>query len=349
MFDIRSPSPWQVISELWNRGIIGESDKVSLIVCLSIANEIKLKTFFANCGQKELFSPLLQNPTLLSNPSNIPIFRNFDEDTLIRLLSTSSDIHRRCFEFCLKFVQQEKVDASILRNTPGSFSKTKLIMSLYIRLQNFSKASEWMKSISKNSPHYAGWVNAQGIYYNENVEFEKSIECFETALEYSQGTKLILQRPYFKMNRLIKKAKIKLEETMKSHDEIYGEGSETIISSRMMLDLGILFYELENMRSAILTLQKVEQRMTRCIDMDVTYLNLCMAMSLSKLCQNDQSLKYLDRALFLSHKILGEYNLSSELPKIYLRIPTVYGNCGLGMTRLCRGSKSFAICHAVLL
>lgn len=297
--------------------------------------EIRLKTYFANCGQKELFSPLPQRPDAAEQSTDVPIFRDFDEDALVRLLSTSGDMHQRCFEFCLKFVQQNQVDISILRNPSGSSSKARLMVSLYSRLQNFPKASEWMKSVSKDSPDYAGCVNAQGVYHLDKAEFEESIECFQSALAHSQSPNLAfhsnLAMALFQSEQY-EKARVKLEETIQLHDKIYGEGSETIILSRLMLYLGILFYELEELRSAITTLQRVEQmqkRITRSSDIDLIYLNLYLAMSLSRLCQNDQSLDYLDRALRLSHKIIGEHNLSYELPKIYFRVAIVYRHCDL--------------------
>ncbi|CAB3978239.1 tetratricopeptide repeat 28-like [Paramuricea clavata] len=52
IFDIRSPSPWRVIMELWTRGIIDETEKNNIKECLSIANEIRLKAYFAYNRQK---------------------------------------------------------------------------------------------------------------------------------------------------------------------------------------------------------------------------------------------------------------------------------------------------------
>ena len=133
VFDIRSPSPWQVISELQNQDIFSETDSANLKVCLSIANEIRLKAYFANGGQKELYSPLLQSPDTTEQSTDDPIFRDFDEDTLVRLLSTSYDMHGRCQEFCFKYARQGEVDASILRN-PFSHSKALVMGNLYFRL-----------------------------------------------------------------------------------------------------------------------------------------------------------------------------------------------------------------------
>ena len=248
VFDIRSPSPWQVISELQNQDIFSESDSANLKVCLSIANEIRLKAYFANCGQKELFSPLLQGPDTTQQSTDDPIFRDFDEDTLVRLLSTSYDMHRRCHEFCFKYARQRKVDARILRN-PFFPSKALVMSTLYSRLQNFPKALECLKSISKNSPDYDQCLRVRGQHHMLKKDWKKAIECFETGLEYSQSPSNSLSFHLNLATCLIKrfqfkKAKIKLEESMKLHDEIYGEGSETEILSCLMIDLGTLFDEL---------------------------------------------------------------------------------------------------------
>lgn len=69
IFGIRSPSPWQVILELQIQEIITMSDSENIKICLSIANEIRLKTYFANKGQKELFSPVPQYTNKATEPS----------------------------------------------------------------------------------------------------------------------------------------------------------------------------------------------------------------------------------------------------------------------------------------
>ena len=128
----------------------------------------------------------------------------------------------------------------------------------------------------------------------------------------------------------LRKAKSKLEDAMELHDEIYGEGSETIILSDLMLRLGLLYLQLEEISSAIETLQRVEQmqkRITRCTDLNVINLNIHMAFSYSRLCQNDRALDCLEKALCLSHKIFGEHNISSELLKLYGNAANVYAQC----------------------
>ena len=335
VFDIRSPSPWQVISELRNQDIIIESDSANLKVCLSIANEIRLKAYFANGGQKELFSPLLQSPDSTDQFTDDPIFRDIDEDTLVRLLSTSADLHQRCCEFCSKYLQQDEVDANILRNHFFP-SKASVMSDLYLRLQNFPKALEWAKSVSKDSPEYADCVMVRGRFHAENRAYRKAIECYKTALEYSRRPADIL---VVHCNVAIvlcecsqyKKAKNWLERAINLHDEIYGEGSETWILNHSMLLLGAVFYQLEDMPSVVKTLQraeKIQKRITHYGDMDVICLNLSMAESYSKLGQIDQSLECLDKVLRLSHKIFGENNLSSELFKIHVNAAIIYGHCG---------------------
>ena len=337
MFDIRSPSPWKAISELRNRDIISEFDSANLKVCLSIANEIRLKAYFANCGQKELFSPLLQSPNTTEQSTDDPIFREFDEDTLVRLLSTSYDMHRRCHAFCLKYLQQDEVDASILQN-PFSHSKVWLLSSLYFRLEKFSKALECIKSVPKDSPEYAECLSIRGQHHALNREYKKAIECFEAALKYSQDPldSLFYHRHLaYSLVRCyqFKKAKNMLEKAVMFHDEVYGEGSETRILFELMVELDNIDYALDNIPSVIKSYQRLKQmqeRMTRCFDITAINVNLhiLMALCFSRFCQNDLSLDCLERALRLSHKIFGEHNLSSELLKMYQDAAVVYSNCG---------------------
>ena len=337
VFGIRYPSPWQVISELRNRDIISESDNANLKVCSSIANKIRVEAYFSSVGQKELFSPLRQIPDTAEQSAGDAIFREVDEDTLVRLLGTSVDLLERCRTFGLKYVKQDEVDASILRNHASvPYSKAWLMAAHYFRLQKFSKASEYLNSISKDSPDYANTANLRGVCYTYNNETKKAIECFETALKYSQ---VPLYDLIFYQNLAqcligcseFKKAENKLEEAMKLHDEIYGKGSETMILSQLMMLLGAHFIALDDMSSALETFQKVEEmqkRMTHCRDIDVIRLNLYMALSCSKLSKNDRSLDYLNRALCLSHKIFGEHNINYQLAEIYLYTASVYTNCG---------------------
>ena len=115
IFDIRSPSPWHVIAELCTRGIIGESDKASIKECLSIANEIRLKAYYAYNKQKEILSPIPRYTSTTKQSTGELIFNDFNEDILVNFLSTSNDIHTRCHKFCLKFYEEDKIDVSLLR------------------------------------------------------------------------------------------------------------------------------------------------------------------------------------------------------------------------------------------
>ena len=336
VFNIRSPSPWQVISELRNRDIIGESDCVNFKVCLSIANEIRVEAYFTNVGQKELYSPLLQIPDTAEQSTEDPIFRELDEDTLVRLLSTAADLHQRCRTFGLKYVKQNEVDASILgKHAAVPYSKAWLMAARYARLQKYSKAFEYLNSISEDSPDYAYTANFRGCHCAYKRERKKAIEWFETALKYSQV-------PFYDLIFLqnlaqcliecseFNKAKNKIKEAMKLHDKIYGKDCETMILSQLMLLLGAHFIAIVDMPSAIETLQRVEEiqkRMTHCRDIDMIRRNLYMAASYSKLSQNDRALDYLDRALCLSHKIFGENNINYQLAEIYLYAASVYTNC----------------------
>ena len=92
IFDIRTPSPWLIISELERRGTITVSESANIKVCLSIANEVRMKTYFANNGQKELFPPVPEFANSAKHSVEILVFRDFNEDMLVRLLSTSDEM-----------------------------------------------------------------------------------------------------------------------------------------------------------------------------------------------------------------------------------------------------------------
>ena len=372
VFDIRSPSPWQIILELRNRDIHDESDSANLKVCLSIANEIRLKAYFANGGQKELFSPLSQSSDTPEQPTDHPIFRDFDEDTLVRLLTASTVLLQRCYEFCAKYKvdqkdevgqqdevdQQDKVDASVFRKHFSS-SKHLVMCQLYFRLQNFPKALECLKSIPQNSPEYAQCALYRGVHHQFKGEFKEAIGCYETALKCSKDPfdTLLLHRNIANcLNGRFqyKQAKNKFEETIKLHGEIYSEGSEPWILSQLMLGLSYLLFDLEDISSTIETLRRVEkmqaEQIKRCSDIDVMLLNLYMAKSYGKLRQNDhadQSLDYLNKALRLGHEIYGEHNLSDQLGHIYRLAAPVYEDCGLPDEALSLLERSLKLMESV--
>ena len=335
VFDIRSPSPWQVISKLQNRKIFSETNSTILKVCLSIANEIRLKTYFANGGQKELFSPVRQIPDTTEQSTDDPIFRDFDENTLVHLMSTNMDLHRRCRKFCLEYFYRDKVNASILQKQFFP-SKALVRFRLYFRLQKPNKAWECLKSIPKDSPEYVNCVHHEGRRHQSKGKYKKAIECYKTALEHSQDP---FQRLSYQChladtlckNYHFKEGRDELEEAMKLHDEIHGEGSETKSLVKLLLTRAVLFYGLYDFPSAIKTLQRgeeIQKQITRGSDMNVIDLNIYMALSYSMLCQNDQSLHYLEKALCLSHKIFGEHNLSYQLGMIYAYAAHIYHACG---------------------
>ena len=335
MFGIRSPSPWQVISELRKLDIITETDSTKFKECLSIANEIRIKTYFANGGQKELFSPLRPIPDTAEESTEHPILPVLDQDILVRLLSDSYDLQERCFTFYLKYVQEDEVDPSIFQDTLSSSGEL-MRSNIYSRLQNFNKSLDILESISEDSPKYAQCVNARGNHHSWKKNWEKAIECYEDALQYSQNRSdnllfhCNLAECLINCSRL-EKAEAKLEEAIKLHDEIYGKGSETVILSRLMLHRGALYYSRKDTQSAIETFQRVEQmqkRMTRCNDIHVINVNSSIAWVYSDVRQSDRALDHLNRALCLSHKMLGEGNLSSELLKIYYSATYVYRKCG---------------------
>ena len=337
IFDIRSPSTWQVISELQARGITSVSESVNMKVCLSIANEIRLKTYFANNGQKELFSPVPEYANTAERSVDVPIFRDFDEDILVRLLSTSNDMCTRCHKFCLKWIQQGKIDDSVFRNPSLAFSREVLFGFLYYRLQNLHKALEWMKSVSNDSPDYKYSQNGQGHIYFQFGEYDKSVECFEEALQCfyqseemsapgflacigSLGFALLQMRRY-------KMAIIRFEEAICIHSDIYGEGSQTIFLATLMQKLGLAYYELGDMGLAIKTfkaVQEMQKKFTKVPDEQVILLNVYMALSLSKVDQHEQALEYIERTLLLSHKVYGANNVNVHLARVYNLAGLVY-------------------------
>lgn len=352
IFDIRSPSPWHVVSTLRTRGIITDSVMASIKVCLSIANEMRLKTYLANGGQKELLSPLPQyvNSEELQStdaPNNLtvdpPIFRDFDENILIRLLSTSNEMHRRCHDFCAKYLEHGEIDINVFRNSVVPTSNSTLMGTLYFRLQNFPKAIEWMKSESKESPDYSVSLNGQGIIYSKFGDYEKSIECFENALKLHYEKENIsnlnvlscLNNLAFALMDIGKyqEAKIRFEEAIKKHSDIYGKDYETITLNRLMHNLGLTHHGLGDMKSAIETFEEVQRMQNRLghevPDIDIIQVNINLALSLNELEDHAQSLSYVQKALCRSKKIFGDKALSSELARIYINAGTIYEHCNL--------------------
>ena len=363
IFDIRCTTPWEVITALQNRGIIGDSEMASIKVCLSIANEIRLKTYLANDGQKELLSPIPQYVKNTKKPDGIqpPIFRYFNEDTLVHLLSTSNGMHKRCQEFCSYYLQHGEIDVEIFRNPSTQASNHVLKGTLYFRLQNFPKALECMKAEPIGSGDYSVALNGQGIIYNEYGEYQNSLKCFEVALQvHSQNKEASTLNVISCLDNLAltllymgqyEAARVKFEETVKKHNEIYGNDIDTIVLSRIMQNLGLTYHELGDNDMAVETFQKVEKMHCRLKDeipdLDVIHLNLKMASSLTDLEKHRESLKCVEKALFLSKKLFGEQDLSSVLAHIYVNSATVYEHCNLNDQALSLYQRSLELLQRV--
>ena len=338
IFDIRSPSPWRIIMELWTRRIIDESEMARVKECLSIANEIRLKAYFAYNKQKELVSPVPQYTSTTEQSTDVPIFSDFDEDILVHFLSTSHDIHTRCHIFCFKFYQEGEIDTSSLRKASVPSSNAILFGHLYHRLQHFPKALEWFKSVPKDSADVIESLRGQGKIYFEYGEYMKSAECFEKALElrYKNGEPfdmawLACINSYAMALRNMdqhKKAGVMMQEAIEKHHQIYGKDSETVTLCSLMLNLGVI-YASDDPKSAIETFEVVERMQNKLMDVpdqDAIGLSLNMAWALSKLDQLELSLECMKRALQLGHQVYGKHNQSFHLAKIYQSAGIVYEN-----------------------
>ena len=341
IFEIRSPSPWHVISALGSRGIIDDSETVNLKLCLSIANEIRLKTYFANRGQKEMFSPLSQSEYISEEPIHAPIFRDFNEDNLVQLLSTSHILFKRCSEFGRKYIEQGEIDVGIIQNPSVSSSKATLLGYLYFRLQNFHKALEWMTSESEDSPDYVHSLSGQGIIHYHRGDYEKSIELFEAALElHSQTGETSKLNVFSCINNMAvmlqhlgqhERARVVVEEGVDKYFDIKGD-IITIELSHLMQTFGVIHSRAGNTKKALEAFQLVEQMhnsITKVPDKDVIYNNMSIAISLGELGEHLESLEHVKRALQLSRKVFGERDLSSVMAKVYIYAGYVYSRCQL--------------------
>ena len=329
IFDIRTPSPWQIILELERRGIITGSKSDNIKVCLSIANEVRMKTYFANNGQKELFSPVPEFANPAKHSVEIPVFRDFSEDMLVRLLSTSDEMCKRCRDFCCKWVQDDKIDCSVFQNPPRGSSKAVQLGFLYIRLQHLHKALEWLKSAPKESSDYGSSLDGQGLIYVQLGEFDKSIQCFEEALQWhyqnQQSPNLLLQcinnlARVLVSARKYKMATVRLEEAICKHKEMFGESSPSVILMSLTQSLGYVHYDIGNVILAVETLKAAEEmqrRLATVYDDNIINQNIYMALSFSKLDQHEQAEEYMERAIRHSHKLYGVNNLSIHLARVY--------------------------------
>lgn len=341
IFGIRTPSPWQVISELQTRGIIGETDMANIKVCLSIANEIRLKTYLANDGQKELLSPV---PRCANTPDQCAVdvlfYPGFNDDVVVRLLSTSFDMHQRCQEFCSKYNQMNEIDISILQNPPSQFSATCLMGHFYFRLQNFPKALESLESASKESPDNPGSIYGIGLIHLYRGEHEKSVEYLEKAVEaHYQNEEMsnldVLQGLKSLATALVSngecaKARTRLEEAMSKHNEIYGQGSETIQLCSLTRRLGSVCAKLglhDNLQLTLQNVEKMQSRLKGVPDSEIIKLNFGMAFLLTEMGQHLQAVEYLTKSLHLGHKVFGKHNCSIELASMYMGAGTIYEHC----------------------
>ena len=104
-------------------------------MCLSIANEIRLKTYFANNKQTELLSPIPQYVNATEQSADVRIFRYFDKDIVVRLLSISNDMYARCCKFCRKCLEKDEIDTSLFENSFIASSNPYLMGTLHYRVR----------------------------------------------------------------------------------------------------------------------------------------------------------------------------------------------------------------------
>lgn len=245
-----------------------------------------------------------------------------------------------CREFCIKFIKEDQIDVGVFQSSYPASSKALQLGNLYFRLQKLHKALAWMESESKDSPSYWKSLNGRGHIYLHFGEYDKGLECFEEALQNLQNN---LQNKGFSdpdmlwcihsvscalmYMRKYKMAIIRLEEGICKHSEIYGEGSETILLAGLMQDLGNAYLDMGELELADKTCREVEQmykRFTNISDEDMILFYIYMAVSLSKLAQQEQALEYIERALQLGHKIYGRNTISTNLARIYNCAGVVY-------------------------
>ena len=259
IFNIKCPSPWQIISELLTRGIISKSQSLVMKECLSFANEIRLRTYFAKNGQNESVSPVPQNANPSQKSSDAAVFQDVDQHFLVCFLNTSYDLHGRCKQFFIKYISQDKIDDSIFHEAPASLSKAMLFGFFYYRLQNFNDALKWVETESKDSPYYLYCVATQGHINLEFGEYDKSIQCFEKALRLGYQNErnadvlklsLGLATALFQVGEY-KMAIDRLNEAICKHKEIFGEKRTTIFLMILMGTLGYTYHYLGDLSSAV--------------------------------------------------------------------------------------------------
>lgn len=367
IFDIRSPTPLQVNTELHARGIIDKSDMANIKVCLLIANEIRLKTYLANNRQKEVLSPVPRYAKIAGKcPNNFHFYPDFDEEVAVRLLSTSWDMHQRCAEFYVAYDKKNEIDIRKLWNSSIQLSEKVLIGHLYIRLQNFPKAFELLEPLSKDSgsPAYTGSLYELGLIYLYYEEYGKSIEYFQKAMEeYSRlehqseevltaGMSIFTYNlaEALQYNGECKKALIRLEEAIKKHNEIYGEGSLRPELRRLLHRLGSVYTDMGYMQLATQTFQNLELMLVCSgggFNGELIGVNILMARSLTKT-DSSESLIRVEKALHLAHKVYGNDNPSAYLAAIYHSVATVYVSCNRKNEALSWYERSLRMFHLTI-
>ena len=360
IFNIRYPTPWQVISELQTRGIIDESDMNNIKVCLSIANEIRLKTYLASDKQKEVLSSF---PRYISantteqqaeqSPNNFHFYPGFDEDVTVHMLCTSMDVYWRCTEFCDTYNETNEVDTSLLRNTPAFFLHSESFFKglAYIKLKNFPKAFKIFEPLSKDSEKqhtYLGVLQALGYIHIYHRNSEKSIKYFEKALELC--TRLIGQNDETRLieyqsiitcdlaaelntNGEYEKALSTLKVTICKLIKIYVQGFLKLdlellrsMLRRLMRQLGVTHGDLGNYESAIKIFKFVEWMLSEGgFDGELFDIKILLAQALAGKTDCSQASKCAKEALYLAHKLYG--NEDTCLAEIYQRVGMVYERC----------------------
>ena len=219
-------------------------------------------------------------------------------------------------------------------------SKAVQLGFLYIRLQHLHKALEWLKSAPIESSDYGSCLDAQGHIYAQLGEYDKSIKYCEEALQWRYQNEKSPHSLFLCINCLAsafisvkeyKMAIVKLEEAILKDKEIFGESSPSMILMLLMHKLGYAYYGIGNVILALKTLKAVEEMQRKFATVfgeEIVDLNINMALSFSKLGQDDQAEEYMKRAIRHSHKLYGVNNLSVNLASVYNAAGLVHASKG---------------------
>ena len=356
IFNIKCPSPWQIISALLTRRIISESQSLVMKECLSFANEIRLRTYFANNGQKELFSSLPHYTSTESTDS--AVFKDVNQDILVHFLKRMYDIHRWCKQF-IKCNSQDKNDRSIFHEPAASFSNAMLLGFFYYRLQNLHEALKWVESESENSPCYVHCVVAQGHINVEFGEYDKSIKCFEEALQLGYQNEpdadvfklsIGLATALYEVGKY-EMAIDRLNEAISKHEEMVREKCQKLYLIILMGTLGYTYHYLGDLSSAVKYFEEakeIQKELTNVPDMFVAFLNINMAVTLSELDRFEESIECIEKGLQLSHKTFGKNNLSIILAEVYHYAGRVYAGCNQKDKAVCWFERSLELYQRIV-